>query len=495
MVLTTTITITKGHRPVATLLLAALATAGCGSAGSPFAQWIDTEESIARAQRDEPRADGRGRSANGSVPYDAVARGPELPSDAGPEDFVRLALEHNPGIRAARQSVHRLSDRIPQAERLEDPMLFVAPVGEMGETAAGQVGLMTGVSQKLPLPAKVQTRGRVAAQAVAEAVQELQRVRLEVVADTRSAWWQLYYTTRAIEVTEDNRALLRQLRDVAEAKYRAGTADQQDVLRASVEMSSLDTDLLAIRQRQTAARAMLNLLINRPVTTAVPDPPPRSLDTVSLELNELLEQARQINPAIRRVQERIEGSRRRLQLARLDRWPDLTVSVNYNAVESDGLSSVANGRDQWWVGFGVNLPIWAKSLDAAEHEAMREILQGIAALDDTQNRVAFRVQDAMAKVDSQQRQVVLFGDVIIPQARQAVEASLSSYRTGSAGFLTLVDNWRMLLDFELMYHRSLAQLEESFAQLQAAVGHDLQRTGDGQENGAPQDQHGGDDHD
>ncbi len=182
-------------------------------------------------------------------------------------------------------------------------------------------------------------------------------------------------------------------------------------------------------------------------------------------------------------------------MARLDRWPDLTVSVNYNAVESDGLSQVANGRDQWWVGFGVNLPIWAKSLDAAEHEAMREILQGIAALDDTQNRVAFRVQDAMSKVDSQQRQVVLFGDVIIPQARQAVDASLSSYRTGSAGFLTLVDNWRMLLDFELMYHRSLAQLEESFAQLQAAVGHDLQRAGDGHENGAPLDQHGGDDHD
>ena len=61
------------------------------------------------------------------------------------------------------------------------------------------------------------------------------------------------------------------------------------------------------------------------------------------------------------------------------------------------------------------------------------------------------------------------------------------------GFLTLVDYWRMLLDFELMYHRSLAQLEESFAQLQAAVGQDLQRAGDGHE--APLDQHGGDDHD
>ena len=135
---TTTITTTEGRRPVVTLLLvAALTTAGCGGAGSPFAEWIDTEESIAKAQRDEPRADGRGMPASGSVQQaDAITRGPDIPPEAGPEDFVRIALERNPGVRAAEQSVHRLSDRIPQAERLEDPTLFVAPVGEMAETAA-----------------------------------------------------------------------------------------------------------------------------------------------------------------------------------------------------------------------------------------------------------------------------------------------------------------------------------------------------------------------
>ena len=81
------------------------------------------------------------------------------------------------------------------------------------------------------------------------------------------------------------------------------------------------------------------------------------------------------------------------------------------------------------------------------------------------------------KVETQQRQSVLLKDVIIPQARQTVEASLSGCRTGEVDFLTLVDNWRKLLDFQLMYQASLTELERSFAELQEAVGHDLERGG------------------
>ncbi|MEE8147784.1 MAG: TolC family protein, partial [Longimicrobiales bacterium] len=100
---------------------------------------------------------------------------------------------------------------------------------------------------------------------------------------------------------------------------------------------------------------------------------------------------------------------------------------------------------------------------------------------DTQNRIAFRVQDALTKVESEQRQVILFRDVIIPQARQTVDASRSGYRAGTLDFLTLVDNWRKLLDFELMYHEHLAQMEQSFAELQRAVGQDLSRLGRAEE--------------
>jgi outer membrane protein TolC len=461
-----TITTAERWQRLAAVALCAAATAGCGYRG-PFADLIDDEEPLAQ---ESPAASPRGQQpAAPSTAEPAVV----IPDNADVEHYVRLALERNPAIRAADQSVRQLANRIPQATSLNDPMFMIAPVGEMAQTAAGEVQVMTSISQTLPLPGKLETRGKIAAADVAEAVQHLQRVRLDVAADTRRAWWSLYSSTRALEVTRQSRDLLEELTDVAEAKYRAGTAAQQDVLRASVEMSKLDDDLIELEQRRTTAAAMLNRLLDRPAGSRVPPPPVRSLEPTTLQLHAALSQARHTNPDIARIHERIEGYRQRLELARLEHWPDLTLSFSYNLVDTQGLSPVATGTDQWWIGAGVNLPIWSGRLDGAKYEAARGILQSIAALDDVQNRVAFRVQDALARAESQQRQAALFQDVIIPQARQTVDASLSGYRAGKLDFLTLVDNWRRLFEFEVIYHENMAALQQSLADLQQAVGGDL----------------------
>ena len=443
---------------------------GCDTNG-PFADLIDHESPL----REHAGGDGISAPARAAALASRRVVHLEIPADAGAEQYVRLALERNPAIRAADENVRRLANRIPQAESLDDPMLFISPFGEMAETAAGRVDVMSSVSQKLPFPGKLRTRGRIAGQAVAEAVLELQQVRIRIAADTRRTWWSFYSATRAIDVTEQNRDLLAQFRLVAEAKYRAGTATQQDVLRASVEMSRLDDELIELHQRLTTAQAMLNQLLDRPVNLALPAPRTRELKPINLQLSAVLAVADRSNPLMARLHERIEGHRQRRELARLNRWPDLTVAFSYNLVSNDGLSPVTNGRDQWWIGAGINLPIWASRLDAAEFEAARGMLQSISELDSVTNQVAFHVQDALTRVESQQKQVILFRDVIIPQAKQTVDVSLSGYRAGTLDFLTLVDNWRTLFEFQVVYHLNLAELERSFADLQQAVGRNLDR--------------------
>ncbi len=451
-------------RPPAIVAACALLTAGCAPASGPFSDlidegWLDdlddTRAALAAVARPEPHVD--------------------IPEDAAEADYVRLALERNPAIRAAGERVRRLAQRIPQAKSLDDPVVRVAPFGEMAQTAAGEVGVMTSVSQRLPFPGKLDARGRIATRAAAEAAQELQRTRLAVVSDTRLAFWSYYDAARAIEVTRRSRGLLTQIRDVAESKLKAGAATQQDVLRSSLELSNLDNELIAYGQRLTTAQATLNRLIDRPIDAAVPVPEARGLDQITFSLSELLAEAGRANPGLRGIRQRIEGFRERLSLAKLNRWPDLNVSFNYNLVDREGLSRVATGDNQWWVGFGVNLPIWTQRLDAAEAEAIRGVLEGTWSLDDEQNRVAFRVQDALARTESHQLQVVLVRDVILQQARQTVEASMSGYRAGRLEFLALVDNWRKLLDVQLMYHHILSQFERSFAELQRTVGRDLPR--------------------
>lgn len=464
----------------ATALMVAMLITGCASPldDQRYGDWQHGDPDQWRGAEGAP-AHGRStlRTRLAETGTNAARDTANLASNAGLEQYVREALRRNPSIRAAERRVERLGARVPQLTSLNDPMFQVAPFGEMAETAAGEVALMTGVSQKLPFPGKLETRGRIAEQDVAMALTDLRQTRLRIVAETRRAYWSYYFTTRALETTRESRSLLSKLKQVAEVEYKAGNRSQPDVLRASTELSSVDSELITLAQRQATARSMLNQLMDRPMDAELPEPSVIELDRISLGLEELLADAARGNPAIAKVHQRIEQYRQKQKLARLDRWPDLTISANYNAVDDQGLAPSANGDDQWWFGFGVNLPIWTGKHEAAEREALQGMLEGVAELTAEQNRIAFQVQEAYLKVQAQQKLVKLFRDTIVPQARQTVEASQSGYRAGSVDFLTLMDNWRKLLNFELMAHRALAEMEQAVAQLQRVVGRDIPRDG------------------
>ena len=412
----------------------------------------------------------------GSVDSAALAADGRLPEAAGAEDYVAAAARYNPRVRAARRNVERLEARVPQVTTLDDPMLSVSPVGEMAETAAGQVGLMAGVSQRLPWPGKLEARGDIARQDVAVARAELAEVLLEVRAQTLRAYGSFYAADRSLRVTRESRGLLEQLREAALAGYRAGTAEQGDVLRAGLELAAVDQELNTLAAERASAEAMLNRLMGRPVDGPLPEPAEMEVEAMGEELGDLLAAAAERNPRLAGLHERIEQDRQRMRLARLGRVPDLTVGVNYAAVDEDGLAVMANGDDQWWLSFGINLPIWAEKYDAAEREAYRGLQQSIARLRATDDAVAFEVRDAFERVRANHANVVLLRETVIPQARQTVEAGLSGYRAGglaSGGggdFTGLIESWRRLLQFEQMRYRNEAMWQQATADLRQAVG-------------------------
>ena len=383
---------------------------------------------------------------------------------------MAAAVRNNPRVMAARRNVQRLEARVPQVTALEDPMLSVSPVGEMAETAAGQVGLMAGVSQRLPWPGKLDAWGEIARQDVAVARAELDDVMLEVRAQTLRAYGSLYAANRSLGVTRESRGLLEQLRDAALAGYRAGTAEQGDVLRAGLELAAVDQELNTLAAERASAEAMLNRLMGRAVEEPLPEPAELEVEAMGEELDGLLAAAAERNPRLAGLHERIEQDRQRMRLARLGRVPDLTVGVNYAAVDEDGLAVMANGDDQWWLSFGINLPLWGRKYDAAEREAYRGLQQSIARLRAADDEVAFEVRDAFERVRANHANVVLLRETVIPQAEQTVEAALSAYRAGEGEFTGLIESWRRLLQFEQMRYRNEAMWQRAAADLRRAVG-------------------------
>ena len=62
---------------------------------------------------------------------------------------------------------------------------------------------------------------------------------------------------RALAIMGESRDLLRNFFQVSQAMYAVGSGLQQDVLRAQVEVSNLEAELVRLRQQLASAQARL----------------------------------------------------------------------------------------------------------------------------------------------------------------------------------------------------------------------------------------------
>ncbi len=408
-------------------------------------------------------------------------------------EFIVLALQENPEVKAAAETAHAKAARIPQVVALPDPMVNTKTLPEPVRTAEGDNYFNLGISQKFPVPEKLDRAGRMALEETRIALHQLQEARLRVIADVKRAYFRLYILDKSIEVTKENQELLRGLIDVARAQVAAGRRSQDDVLRAQVELSNLEAELISLRQRRATARATLNEVLNRPTTTEIPTPEDFDIREAKQAVDALFDRARDANPTLARLQQQIERDRQAVDLAKLAYWPDFTVGFEWMLMEprdafqppinpATGRRPVVSkmsedGSDNWAITFGFNLPIWFDKIKAGIRETRRNLAASKQQYAAAKNRVYRQIEDAYERVRAQQELAALFKTTIIPQAEQAYQVSQASYTAGTSDFLYVIDNWRKWLVFNIQYYRSLGELERSVADLEQAIGVSLAEMG------------------
>jgi len=455
--------------PLVAVALLMLSIAACGSIDRALQERVANEAaSLSPSVEDDAAV--RELGADAISARELASEPLQVPQDARLDQYVGFALERNPSIRRAIRSVQAMGYRVPQVTSLEDPMItFLPPTGDMTETAAGMMEGQVGVSQRIPFPGRLTGRGKVAEGEVRMALAALMDIRIHTVTETARAYYEYYLAEVSIDITRTSQNLLAQIRDVASARYRAGTATQQDILRAEVELYALTNELITLEQRRATAQARLNTLMDRPVDAPLPAPAPFDLEAVDWKLPAAMDQAVESNPQLVRLREQIQRDLEAIRLARLEYFPDLRAGFSYTFIGS-GISPVASGDDNWSLPFGLNLPIWWNRLRAGVLEANAKTLASVEQLEEARNTIFFGLQDTLVKVDTQYRQAVLFRDLLVPRARQAVEVSTAAYQAGQLEFTALIENWRNWLQFSLDYHRALAGLEQRFADLQQLIG-------------------------
>ena len=295
------------------------------------------------------------------------------------QEAVQEALAKNPAIRAGAHAVAAQRAKVPQVKALPDPSLSIGWAGNAQpfSVQTGDPSSYRSVSamQMLPFPGKRSLRGQMATKEADATQWDVEAVRRRVTADVKAAYYDYWYSDKAIRTAQQNRELLVKLSQIAEARYRVGKAIQTDVLRSQVEISMLLQKLTTLEQQRATAQARLNALMAR--QPDLPLPPAADIGTqtaLNYSLDDLCKLGRANDPEYQRLQKMVERNQLAVSLAQKDSLPDLSVGYMYQQRPTM--------PDMHGLTFTVNLPIFHKSKQREEvKQATEERLSAASARD------------------------------------------------------------------------------------------------------------------
>ena len=384
-------------------------------------------------------------------------------------EVVTEALANNPELQVARQRWRAAQERPAQAAALDDPEfkveLFNYPERLNPDASANTI---FGLSQRYPYPGKRALKKNLALKDVEIVEAHLRQKEREIAAQVKVVYYELFLDYKAIEVHHQQIALLKQLFEIANARFRAGKGAQVDALKSSLELSKLFNQLPILEQHRESGKARLNWLMNRPPQAALGAPREPSRLAVKPTFEELQQLAVQHRPELTAFIKEKARNETAIALAQKQFYPDFNVMVErfQNFGARDGFGGMV----------AVTLPFsfWTKpKYDAAVREARANLESAKAAYQALENQVAFELKDVLVKIEAAEKLIVLYKTTVLPQAQQTLDSARIAYQNAKVEFLTLLDAERAIRDFQLEYFRVLTDLGQHMAELERVVGFDL----------------------
>jgi len=400
---------------------------------------------------------------------------PQTSSEEEPSlnGMIQEALKNNPKIEA---SIHRtlsVEKTISQAGALPDPTVTLGlmnlPLDSFAFNREPMTGKVISVMQMFPFPGRLSLKTGMAEYEVSVVRQQQEEIRNQIIAMVKKTYFNLYSIDRALETIGKNKELMQQFIQVAEIKYVTGSGIQHDVLRAQVELSKLEDESILWQKRRLSASAKLNALLDRPVSSPVEkisvklDLPQERWEAISLER---LEKQR---PLLKAWQHRISKGELAVKLAQKDFWPNITLGASYN--QRDDLKSGMAMTDFFSTAVSVSLPLFAKRKQKARIAERELSVRAMAAeYKSVRSSVMADIEGLKAELERNRKRVELYGGGILIQAQQSLDSALAGYQVNKVDFLTLINNWMMLLKYELQYHFAISDYHKALADIDLATG-------------------------
>jgi cobalt-zinc-cadmium efflux system outer membrane protein len=384
--------------------------------------------------------------------------------------LVEEAQQNNPEVLAARRAWQAAAQVPSQVSTLPDPQVMVqnvsagTPIPFWDYNTVQMTFIGFGISQSLPYPGKLRLRGEVARRQAASLGDHVESVRRSIAEQVKVTYYRLSYVQKTLEILARDETLIDQIEKIADARYRVGQGNQQDVLKAQLARTKLLRDVTESRQQLGRFEAQLKQLLNRPPLS--PDIVAETLTETPLPYrsDDLLALVRTGNPEVSTRQQMVRSKSLGLELARKDYYPDFNVQYMWQR-------TAAPFPDRYSLSVGIKIPIYhSRRQDPELAQAAEELNQSRREYEAQVQQTYFEIKDQFLAADSSAKVLKIYREGLIPQATATFQAGLAAYQVGHEDFQSLLDSFLDVLNLDTEYWRTLADHESALARLERLTG-------------------------
>lgn len=356
---------------------------------------------------------------------------------------VAVAQESDPWLQANLLREYSLRSLSSSANTLPNPTVSVGLANlptdswDFGQEAMSQFNVR--VSQTIP---RGNTRELLSTQLNSmgdeHPMQRLDR-QAQVAMTTASLWLDIYRAQQSIALIENDRSLFEQLVDIVELNYSSATGQtrQQDLVRAQLELTSLDDRLTLLELNRKTAQSKLSEWIGESaymdVSVVLPQIPDLQSGGVAGPVNDHFVQ----HPKILAMDARIRSTELGVSLAEQEYKPMWSVNASYGYRDDDLLGN--SRADLFSVGIGFDLPLFTASRQdqivqsaiyereatlTDRHLALRELRAGYESASERATLLAQRLE--------------IYDSQLLSQMSEQAESSLNGYTNDDGDFAEVV---------------------------------------------------------
>jgi cobalt-zinc-cadmium efflux system outer membrane protein len=385
------------------------------------------------------------------------------------EEAIRLALQHNHALQAARSTILQSQALETTANLRPNPVLswdaqflpFFNPGKFDSDYIDNQAQFDAGLGYTFERGKKRQHRLQAAKDQTSVVRSQVADNERQIAFSVSQQFIAVLLAQSTIDFAQQDLDSFARTVAISEARYKAGDMSEGDLLKIKLQLLQFQTDLSAARLAKVQALTGLRQLLG---FESVPDQydVDGRLDyqAVHAGVDDLKALALRSRPDLIAAQQSVTASRSLQSLALANGKRDLTASFNYSHVAATNTGAFF---------FNIQLPIF----DRNQGEIARTrfaITQAEQLAGETSQQVVTDVGDAYETLRTSERIVQLYQSGYVDQAKQSRDISEYAYKRGAASLLDYLDAERTYRTNQLAYRQALAGYMTALEQTRQAVG-------------------------